>query len=434
MPTKESRKSIDHNQPLNPTTSSAINSLNRASTPLSSPSAKTSNLKTPNGTIRSVPAESLQLEISAEEEGEEEVSRSHTISDFKAHTKAEKGYGSLSPLSSPAFPQGRPGNLPVPNGIMRQISSEFGPTKSYASNNQQAAEEGSNGNDGTNVSDPQWSSAVGRANLGKSGRVIEKLMTENDMLKRDINIERMRAEEAQEAGKMVELRMEAMRAEFEGRLHDATINSTLLKRRERQLEDAKAQVDLEKIQKEKALEREKSWKSILEQNEVDCQMKIQEAQMLAQLEAGRSSTMASHWKGQRDMLDNAAAELRREIAKIVSERKSDDARMNTLQTLCDQQAEQIALAQTTNEIIRAAHEGYKLAQEEGLKDIKSSTTAHQSANEKVLKESQKVLQELKWALQVHKNVDFDREPGSSSSSSSRNDSDGGTTASEDSAE
>jgi hypothetical protein len=106
-----------------------------------------------------------------------------------------------------ASPPTRQNSLQLGNGLTRTISSEFGPTRAYSNTNLPTTEENPE-----SPSASQWSAAVGKANLGKSGRVIERLMGENDMLKRDLNIERLRAEESNQAAKMAEAKMETQAA------------------------------------------------------------------------------------------------------------------------------------------------------------------------------------------------------------------------------
>ena len=56
-----------------------------------------------------------------------------------------------------------------------------------------------------------WDSTIGKAGLGKTGRVINKLVSDNEALKRDIKIERLKAEEAKQASKLTEDKMERLR-------------------------------------------------------------------------------------------------------------------------------------------------------------------------------------------------------------------------------
>jgi hypothetical protein len=306
--------------------------------------------------------------------------------------KESRNFASSSPLTKQSAIQ-------LGNGLTRTISSEFGPTRIYSNTNLPPTEESTE-----SPTTPQWSAAVGKANLGKSGRVIERLMGENDMLKRDLNIERLRAEESNQAAKMTDAKMEALASEYETRLHDAAINKTLLKRRERQVADFKDQIETEKQKAAAAIDRELGWRQAMEKCELESKQKVEEAQLFAALMEGRNNTLTSHWKEQGDFLEQTLAGLREKFDAIVEERKKDDIKFNMLKSLSDQQAEQLQALSKEKDGIFAALEAYKAEQEFRLKDIKETAAAREKENDKLLEQSKKLLGELKWALAVKENV------------------------------
>lgn len=285
---------------------------------------------------------------------------------------------------------------PVPT--MRTISSEFGVPRSYPAI---PIAEDAAAND---VTSPQWSSAVGRANLGKSGRVIERLMSENDMLKRELQIEKLRADESKQAVKMAEGKMEALVSEYEGRLHDAAVNKTLLKRRERQLAELKAQIDGERSRADTAVERERGWREAMEKTEVISKQKVEEATNFSLLMEGRNKALSSHWKEQGALVDSTVSRLQVEITAVMDDRRSDCMRMDSLQDICNQQSDSLLRLEAEKEAISEAFKRYKAEQEALLQNIKARARAQEKANEDTLMETQKVLGELKWALAVNKNV------------------------------
>lgn len=298
-----------------------------------------------------------------------------------------------------ASPPTRQNSIQLGNGLTRTISSEFGPTRAYSNTNLPTTEENPE-----SPSASSWSAAVGKANLGKSGRVIERLMGENDMLKRDLNIERLRAEESNQAAKMAEAKMEAQASEYETRLHDAAVNKMLLKRRERQVTDFKAQVELERQRTATAVESERQWRAEMEKCQEDCKNKVDEAQLYAAMMEGRNKSMTSHWADQRAEVDRAVVKMDKKIKEINLERRKDDEKITMLRSLCDQQAEQLRLLELEKEGINTAFEAYKKQQEDMLRDIKTKTAAREEKNAEILKESERVLGQLKWALAVKKNV------------------------------
>jgi len=339
-----------------------------------------------------LPADASASDDSPTSKGDENI-LPRSVSNGKSNGHLAASHGNSERLHSP-----KPNSL-TPLSSVRTISSEFGTTKSYP--NFPIAEDATAN---AEVGSPQWSSAVGRANLGKSGRVIERLMSENDMLKRELQIERLKADELKQAVKMAEGKMEALSSEYEGKLHDAAVNKTLLKRRERQLAELKAQIDGERSRAESAVERERGWREAKEKSEIESKQIVEEATNFALLMEGRNNALSSHWKEQGALVDSTVTKLQLEITALMDDRRSDCTRMDSLQDICNQQSNSLLRLEAEKEAIVEAFGRYKAEQESSLHNIKARAREQETANEETLAETKKVLGELKWALGVNKHV------------------------------
>lgn len=253
-------------------------------------------------------------------------------------------------------------------------------------------------------SSPQWDGAVGKAGLGKTGRVINKLVSDNETLKRDIQIERLKAEESKQAAKLVEDKMERMVSEYESRLLEANVTKTLLSRKERQVESLQAAVELEKKRTADAQERERTWKQELERSRRDATVQVQEANAQAALMEGRYNAIASHWRDQGEEVKRTMVGLSTRIETLNTERKNDDDRINTLRDLCDQQDGNIRDLKRQKDEIARAFEDYKRQQEAMLQGIKDRAREREEEQARTIEETKRVLGQLKWALNVKQNV------------------------------
>lgn len=382
----------------------------------------------PASTIRSVPAEQAPL-----------PSNSQNRTDPPAMPHNTRDYSPAPSNTTLPRSHSNSTGLSVANGVVRRISSEFGHTRtsttstnqihvpeeataavlhynttseatdSNESNGASTLNGNSNPSSVTSPSNPstntqQWSTAVGRSTLGKSGRVIEKLQNQLDTMRRELTSEKANTVEYRNAVGLAETKLEKMREDHDIALHDAAIAKTSLKRRERQVAEMKAQIESEKLRADKAAEREKEWKSQMDKIQEESKIKVEEAQLHVALQDGRVETMKAHWKGQKDQVDRTVTKLRTEINRITEERRGDYERMNMLQGLCDQQAEQLTILQAEKEAIEQKFEEYKLEQEKALKDIMDKAKSQVEENEAKLQETQEVLGQLKWALNLEKNA------------------------------
>ncbi|KAI5865193.1 hypothetical protein GGS23DRAFT_603831 [Durotheca rogersii] len=251
---------------------------------------------------------------------------------------------------------------------------------------------------------PQWDSTVGKAGLGKTGRVINKLVSDNEVLKRDLQIERLKAEEAKQAAKLLEDKMDRVIADYESRLLEANVTKTLLSRKERQVEHLQSAVELEKKRTTDAQERERIWREQLEKSQRETKVQVEEANLHATLMEGRYNAISSHWKDQGEEVKRSAAGLEGKIKTLAEERRADDEKINTLRDLCDQQDANIRDLQRQKEDIARQFEAYKQEQEQALRDIKTAARERTEEHERALDETRRVLGQLKWALNVKQNV------------------------------
>lgn len=258
--------------------------------------------------------------------------------------------------------------------------------------------------DGGEQEGGQWDSTVGKAGLGKTGRVINKLVSDNDALKRDIKIERLRAEESKQSARLIEDKMERVVSDYESRLLEANVTKTLLARKERQVETLTAAVEAEKMKTRAALERERNWKEEMDKMRAETTVQVEEATTYAQLMEGRYNAIASHWRDQGDEVKRAVSSMRGEIDGVVEERRTDDEKIQTLRDLCDQQDSNIKELRREKDEIGRAFQQYKQTQDDDLRDLKTLGKKRVDEQERLLEESREALAKLKWALNVKNTV------------------------------
>ena len=387
---------------LSPTNS---NTMNRSHAALSLKNS--TNSKSSQGTIRPVPTESLQIDTSDDDHQGQKADAALLLQPDRALSPF------VNPLSSP------PRILPIANGMVRTISAEFGPTRVY--NNLPASDE-TNGSRSTSPGSSQWSSAVGHAGQGKSGRVIERLMSENDALRRDIKLERVNAETAREAKNVAEEKARDLAEQLEKSQHDTIVTKQLLKKQDRRVNELKAQIDGEKARTNAAVESERGWKleldrtiaeskAMVEQTVADSNAKVEESKangeeriMYAAMMEGRVKVMEDSWKKKDRELNKTVENLGREIKSLILERQADDQKIVILQRLCDQQTILLASLNKKNAELSAVHEAYKKEQENVLRTIKGNAVKSEETSSALLAESNRVLGELRWAIAVRENV------------------------------
>ena len=87
---------------------------------------------------------------------------------------------------------------------------------------------------------------------GKSGRVIEKLMAENDRLRRELKVESTAREEERKAKEAIQQSRDNLKSTNQNLIHQANIDKSLLARKERKLEELRQERDHERSVREEA--------------------------------------------------------------------------------------------------------------------------------------------------------------------------------------
>lgn len=251
-----------------------------------------------------------------------------------------------------------------------------------------------------------FDSAVGKAGLGKTGRVMNRLISENESLKRDLQIEKLNSEESRREAKLLADKMERVVADYESRLLEANVTKTLLARKERQVESLQAAVDLEKKRTSDAQGKERTWRDEMEKMRVDTTRKVEEATTHATLMEGRYNAISSHWRDQGDEIKRAMSKMGREVADLLDARRQDDEKIVTLRELCDQQDTNIKELLQQKESLLQKFEAYRKEQEDALRNIKTTAAEREAQQTQMLREAKEVVDKLKWALNVKNKVEW----------------------------
>ncbi|KAJ0121704.1 hypothetical protein J7T55_008871 [Diaporthe amygdali] len=295
-------------------------------------------------------------------------------------------------LANASHDGGRRAISPRPVEIPQRDSSIGGAERSAAKANADGQDEAG------------FDSAVGKAALGKTGRVMNKLISENEALKRDLRIEKLNSEESRREAKLLQDKMERMVADYESRLLEANVTKTLLARKERQVEGLQGAVELEKKRTTDAQSRERTWKEEMEKMRDETTRKVEDATSHAALMEGRYNAISSHWKDQGEEVKRATTKMGKEVASLVAERKKDDEKITTLRDLCDQQDGNIKDLLQQKDALARQFEAYKKEQEALLQNIKANASKTEEDQQRMLLEAKETLDKLKWALNIKENV------------------------------
>ncbi|KAK3903772.1 hypothetical protein C8A05DRAFT_43053 [Staphylotrichum tortipilum] len=413
------------NSAMSRTTTSGTNGKATSLAPSSSLSPRTPNRM--KSTIRTVPSYDDRQQRDSEEDSSTDGAASHSTSRDSGFSSSLNSTPSMSSSHSQQRPQATISAIPripsmnklklSPSGTTQDSADgpADGPLRERSLSPAAAGDPGGGGGPASNdvaVNATEanlangWDNSVGKAGLGKTGRVINRLVSDNEALKRDIQIERLRAEESRQTARLLEDKLERTISDYESRLLEANVTKTLLARKERQVESLQDAVELERKRAVDAANRERVWKDELEKTRADAKRRVEDATNHAALCEGRYNAISSHWKDQGEEVKRSMGRMREEVKGLVVERKKDDEKIETLRELCDQQDGNIRELTRQKEEMEAQFERYKRQQEEDLRAIKTRADEREREQERTLAEAREVLDKLRWALNVKGKIEW----------------------------
>lgn len=249
-----------------------------------------------------------------------------------------------------------------------------------------------------------WDNSVGKAGLGKTGRVINRLVSDNESLKRDIKIERLRAEDARQQAQLLKDQLDRTTREHESQMLDVNVTKTLLARKERQVEALQQTVELERTRAVSATDRERIWKEELEKVKAECKRQVEEANNQVLLTDGRYNALASHWGGEGERYRKRTDKMRKEFEELSEKRREDDEKIRRHEQMIDQMYVEIDDLEKQNRALWEMFERYKKEKDESLRGMTEDNLRQAEELQRTIEEAKEARDKLRWALNVKENV------------------------------
>ncbi|MCJ1229406.1 hypothetical protein MMC12_006072 [Toensbergia leucococca] len=260
------------------------------------------------------------------------------------------------------------------------------------------------GTPASEISDLPWSAAVGRATTGKSGRVIERLMGDVDRLQREKKLATVKLEEEVKRSESARLALEMLRATNENLIAMREADRSALARRERKIEELKADLDAEKSRREKA--EKETVDTSRERDEIvgSCRKEVLEEKELSKKSTSQYETLSSSWKALDDGYRRQILKLNSAVQDMNDNMASDKRKLAQLEVVVEQLGQEGEKARIAKVRVSEEYEAYKKEKEDGIKHIRETAERNEVANEEALKEMEKVLGEMKYVIAVQQNL------------------------------
>lgn len=245
----------------------------------------------------------------------------------------------------------------------------------------------------------QWSSAVGHAtSTGKSGRVIERLMAENDRLKRELELQILRSQELERNLQTMRPQIEALRTENDNLNHANSMDGAILARRDRKIEQLKEEVAAERSRREAS---DLLARRLERQNEEAQEISRRDVQ-LAHEEAKHSTTHASILEQSHRQLSSEyrqrAERWRKDLEALHAQQQVDGEKFARLDVVGEQMRSELERARKIQAEFVEKWDEYQQANDEWKAGLESVAEYENGKMRKLSEDMETITNKMKWVM------------------------------------
>jgi chromosome segregation ATPase len=229
-------------------------------------------------------------------------------------------------------------------------------------------------------------------------------MSENDKLKRDLNAQVTKCQDLEKSLQTYKPQIEALRAENDNLSHARGVDSSLIARRDRKIEELKAELASERERRERA-------ESLARQREKE----REEAEEGSRREVQRAGEESRHATLHAEILETSHKQLsaeykaraekwRKDLEAINENRTLDRQRMERLDVVAEQMRTEVERSRKANGEIVEAWERLRTVNEEKMRGLVDETEEENERVRQLSEQMDKVVGEMRWVMGVRRNV------------------------------
>ena len=249
--------------------------------------------------------------------------------------------------------------------------------------------------------EPQaWSSAIGHASTGKSGRVIERLQGDIDRLHREKQLLKVRYEESEKNNEALQTRCQYLQDRNSNYEQSHEANLRQLARRERQLEELRE--DLKKGQHRTAAAEKAAQSAAV--NEEQWRQQASQAKSIATQKETEYDVIVSCRKLDNDRHQTGLDKVKENIDRLLDGRQADLENYRKLEIVAEQQQQTINQLEELTRKLSANFKAYKNEIDKAIAGMREHVNSNDSAIAARLDEMTRVTGEMRWVMNVEENI------------------------------
>jgi chromosome segregation ATPase len=251
----------------------------------------------------------------------------------------------------------------------------------------------------------EWSSAVGHAATGKSGRVIHNLQEDIARLTRECSLYRSRAEETQRINEAFKTQVQNLTDRLQNFEHSHEMNLHSLSRKEKKIEELRAEIQAERERRQRAEDEKEKFRQLMDEAQDDFHQKSAELTEIANHSRTQYDVLAK--AGQRERADQQRRlkGIREEFIALREKHEKTNSQIDRLDTIMAQKDQELELARANFETFSKEYETYKRTHDEEVRSLIEASQQGEARFSAALASLKETEGRMKWVMQVKREVD-----------------------------
>ncbi|KAL4890610.1 hypothetical protein BDV59DRAFT_92179 [Aspergillus ambiguus] len=251
----------------------------------------------------------------------------------------------------------------------------------------------------------EWSSAVGHAATGKSGRVIHNLQEDIARLTRECGVYRSRAEETQRTNEAFKIQLQNMTERLRNLEQANETNLHSIARKDKKLEELRAELQSERARRVQADGDKVKINQLLDEAADEFHRKRAELEEIAAHARAQYDVLAAH--GQRDRADTQRklAALRADFTALKQKQVEKGPQLERLEELAAQKDREIQSARERFDRLFAEYEAYRRVHDEDVSSLVEKGRRCDSRVETALATLKETEGEMKWVMRLQREAE-----------------------------
>lgn len=247
-----------------------------------------------------------------------------------------------------------------------------------------------------------WSSAVGHASTGKSGRVIERLQGEIDRLNRDLQLLKARLDDSEKARETLTTHNSYLQDRNSNYEQSQEANLRQLQRKDRMIEELRENLLREKLRVAAAEQTAKEAAA----NEEEWRNDASQSRSLANQKETEYATIVTCRNVENERHQGLLKHLQDSFQALLRERTEDQGSYERLQLIAEQQSQTIAQLQEVSTKTNANFQAYRSEVDGAIASWREQVGSNDDNTVAKLEEMTQVTSEMKWVMAVDRNVKY----------------------------